>query len=194
MLPNQSPAEGDRGDRLDDAVNWAVSEGDDYYNWLEGAMEPEAFCVNLSDALQLAKKVSHQGVAQYVWPHPAPEGERGAIAIAIGGVLYRAEGSDINAPSPTNGLRSAFPWVTPGDSPNDFCMEPGLSKREWFAAMAMQGLLAAECAKTGDVHHPDHLAELAIVQANSLLGAFTPTPPADRACEELLAELRGDKA
>lgn len=43
--------------------------------------------------------------------------------------------------SEENGIKSAFPlrWDL---SPNEACVEFGLTKREYFAAMAMQGLLA----------------------------------------------------
>lgn len=41
----------------------------------------------------------------------------------------------------------------------------GLTKREYFAGLAMQGL----CSHSGDYHQPEHLAQDAIMYADALL-------------------------
>lgn len=46
-----------------------------------------------------------------------------------------------------------------------------LTKREMFAAMAMQGL----CSHSGDYHHPAHLAQDAVMYANALLAELERT-------------------
>lgn len=63
-----------------------------------------------------------------------------------------------------NGKESAFPFVEP---PTDCAVSGGLTKREYFAAMAMQGILAApnsyECTQ------PHIIANDAVLFADALL-------------------------
>ena len=47
----------------------------------------------------------------------------------------------------------------------EYPMEWGLTKREYFAAMAMQGL----CTHSGDYHTPENLASDAVMYADALL-------------------------
>lgn len=71
----------------------------------------------------------------------------------------------------TNGTSPAFPIVYFGDdSTRDG--NGGLTKRELFAAMAMQGILAAEDPR--DIWSPKGLADLAIERADALLSALYP--------------------
>ncbi|MCP4661014.1 MAG: hypothetical protein GY856_36900 [bacterium] len=56
-------------------------------------------------------------------------------------------------------------------NPQRPCTEPGLTKREYFAAMAMQGELAAQSEEDGmwDQNSPEHLAERCVAFADALL-------------------------
>lgn len=65
---------------------------------------------------------------------------------------------------PTNPEASAFPW--------NECTEDGLSKREYFAAKAMQGMLATE---RGWDESAERLAALAIAQADALIAELNRT-------------------
>lgn len=61
----------------------------------------------------------------------------------------------------------AFPFVAPGYEP-----EGGLTKRELFAAMAMQGMCAGQywggnVDKKPELHKP--IAEIAVLMADALL-------------------------
>lgn len=46
-----------------------------------------------------------------------------------------------------------------------YCDQTGLTKREMFAAMALQGL----CSHSGDYQLPQHLAQDAVMYADALL-------------------------
>ncbi|MBD2107414.1 hypothetical protein [Nodosilinea sp. FACHB-13] len=49
----------------------------------------------------------------------------------------------------------------------------GLTKREYFAALAMQGLLASErVGEPGSVRHPGNVADLAVDQADELIASL----------------------
>lgn len=151
---------------------------------------PQCICERLDVAIEQAKDYSKRWPEPcYIWHWPEPANAKpAAIGIACEGSLYmRGEWESAIAdwaidqavkatePSiqaaiddviyPTNPLRSAFPWVAPGEGgPGDFVMEPGLTKREFFAAMAMQGHLAG-----GDYWEPAHLAEASLEKADALL-------------------------
>ncbi|MEM1279206.1 MAG: hypothetical protein AAGG53_04095 [Cyanobacteria bacterium P01_H01_bin.152] len=63
----------------------------------------------------------------------------------------------------------AFPLADHGEF-----LAPGLTKREWFAAMALQGLLAAE---TENYHcPPKQTAQMAVERADFLIAALNPAP------------------
>ena len=95
------------------------------------------------------------------------------------------EGMDMHSPAPwkvdrgcildANGDFPAFPtWEMGGQGPEPSC--DGLTKREWFAAMAMQGLLARLGAGEGGVRNgiafeSVKMADLVISQLNA-----TPSP------------------
>lgn len=49
--------------------------------------------------------------------------------------------------------------------PTRYRNHTGLTKREHFAAMAMQGL----CSHSGDYHLPEHMAKDAVMYADALL-------------------------
>lgn len=51
----------------------------------------------------------------------------------------------------------------------------GLTKREYFAAMALQGL----CAHSGDYHAPEHLASDAVMFADAVLAELERTNEPD---------------
>jgi hypothetical protein len=69
-------------------------------------------------------------------------------------------------PSPTNPLRSAFPWtVNPCE---DFSVEPGLSKREWMAAIVASGAVAKDLVPAVDI------ADECVVLADALLKRLGP--------------------
>lgn len=72
--------------------------------------------------------------------------------------------------SEENGIKSAFPlrWDL---SPNEACVEFGLTKREYFAAMAIQGLIAGNYQfGAGNVEtHRATIAEEACLYADALL-------------------------
>lgn len=59
----------------------------------------------------------------------------------------------------------AFPSAAASET--GFHYREGLTKRELFAAMAMQGMLAAD-----DSQHPDYCARHAVRYANALLAAL----------------------
>lgn len=47
---------------------------------------------------------------------------------------------------------------------------PGLTKREWLAGLAMQGLLASiEDFRKGAMYHPEDVSELSVQYADALL-------------------------
>ena len=66
-----------------------------------------------------------------------------------------------------NGEQSAFTGIV-----NEAC-QPGLTKREYLAAMAMQGMLAnlnGAMMKGGTkTLHPDHISEMSVIHADALL-------------------------
>lgn len=67
---------------------------------------------------------------------------------------------------------NAFPWVGHGE---EYLAYPGLTKRELFAAMAMQGLLASE-SENWHVGHPHAVAKNALDYADALIKALQPPP------------------
>lgn len=69
-----------------------------------------------------------------------------------------------------NGDDMAFPVLDRTATPND-TLQLGLTKRELFAGMAMQGILAAG---TGDDRHERALA--AVGHADALIAALAETP------------------
>jgi len=78
----------------------------------------------------------------------------------------------------TEGDHSIHPSVVTQEIPNDWreidIKIPGLTKREYFAAMAMQGMLqmGAQTENGGLTRHPNDLAKLAINQADALIEAL----------------------
>jgi hypothetical protein len=65
----------------------------------------------------------------------------------------------------------AFPFVIDSGA-----IEPGLTKRELFAAMAMQGMCAAEDYE-GSRWDPVPLAKVAVMRADALLSALKEVQP-----------------
>lgn len=61
---------------------------------------------------------------------------------------------------------------------NDFENVPGMTKREYFAAMAMQGLIAGKwaCPDTSNVS-PEAISPLAIMHADALLSELEKQNP-----------------
>lgn len=66
-----------------------------------------------------------------------------------------------------NGEQGAFPKRADG------APQTGLTKREYFAAMAMQGMLAnlnGAMMKGGTkTLHPDHISEMSVIHADAVL-------------------------
>jgi hypothetical protein len=66
-----------------------------------------------------------------------------------------------------NGEQGAFPKRADG------APQTGLTKREYFAAMAMQGMLAnlnGALMKGGTkTLHPDHISEMSVIHADAVL-------------------------
>ncbi len=56
--------------------------------------------------------------------------------------------------------------------PDPSCRTAGLTKREWFAGMALQGLLAEDGSSSG---YPD-AADMAIKQADAMLAQMAEMP------------------
>jgi hypothetical protein len=67
-----------------------------------------------------------------------------------------------------NSEQAAFPLVYDGPNANSFCHD-GLTKREYFAAMAMQGLLSADARYNNRTDDRKSLAKDAIAFADELL-------------------------
>ena len=92
-----------------------------------------------------------------------------------GGIL---QGDDYGIPDKTraefNAHSSAYPLFSPGVAGVSF----GLTKRELFAAMAMQGMLSvfdeASLPHTWE-GHPDALASIAVKCADALVNELTTT-------------------
>lgn len=68
--------------------------------------------------------------------------------------------------SHTQANESAFPWVSSEG-------EPGMTMREWFAGMALQGL----CAHDGPPYSEDEIAEIAVGMADALLAELRKEKP-----------------
>jgi hypothetical protein len=66
----------------------------------------------------------------------------------------------------TNDGGPAYPFIFPDESQNRFgqMAEPGMSKREYFAAMAMQGAIAGQTR-----HDLDKVAEVSVQMADALI-------------------------
>ena len=69
----------------------------------------------------------------------------------------------------TTANEAAFPLI----SPDGMAVNQGLTKREYFAAMAMQGMLSA--CNGFDNRGQKYLAECAISQADALIKALNET-------------------
>lgn len=68
-----------------------------------------------------------------------------------------------------NGIDLAFPFNERNDDGTHFFAHDGLTKRELFAAMAMQGLLASDAPD-------DFVARWAVSAADALLTALNAEP------------------
>ena len=71
----------------------------------------------------------------------------------------------------TNGQELAFPFVETREMQGE-SISFGLTKREHFAAMAMQGMLSDECGGQGPSWNADACAARACQFANALLRAL----------------------
>ena len=109
---------------------------------------------DLHQAFDYAKYGS-TGCTLVVW---GAYGPNPVVAIAHEGQMFYGDST-----APTNHLRSAFPWVCPEDG---FSMEPGLTKREHLAGMALQGLLAGDIDNKWEV---EDVARIAALAADALL-------------------------
>lgn len=83
-----------------------------------------------------------------------------------------------------NGNEAAFPRVTSYEHPDDFDnfrdvrSDGGLSKREWFAGLAMQGMLAGFATETDIPHQhiPVTIASFSVMCADALLAELAKEP------------------
>jgi hypothetical protein len=131
-------------------IQWAVTSTLALTTALVQDIDDAVIFDDLKEAFEAAKDGTTGGGTLMVW---GLHGSRDVIAIAHNGHLYFADDQlqdkiqgDLlqiplsePEPSPTNPLRSAFPWaVNPCE---DFSVEPGLSKREWMAATVAAGFL-----------------------------------------------------
>jgi len=72
----------------------------------------------------------------------------------------------------TRRYESAYPCVIP-DTTADFAEQTGLSKRELFAAMALQGLLAADSDFTGSLEDfIKSVTKTSVLYADALINAL----------------------
>ncbi len=71
----------------------------------------------------------------------------------------------------TNGQELAFPFVETREMQGE-SISFGLTKREHFAAMAMQGMLSDECGGVGQTWPADACANRACLFADALLRAL----------------------
>lgn len=72
----------------------------------------------------------------------------------------------------TNGNETIIPHEVKNQKGETIFISQGLTKREYFAAMAMQGM-ASNCYKD----HPDqHIAEFSVLLADALIEALNKTP------------------
>jgi hypothetical protein len=141
-------------------IQWAVTSTLALTTALVQDIDDAVIFDDLKEAFEAARDGTTGGGTLMVW---GLHGPRDVIAIAHNGQLF-FECSDPSEvwthngqlffecsgpsevltgsepePSPTNPLRSAFPWtVNPCE---DFSVEPGLSKREWMAATVAAGFL-----------------------------------------------------
>jgi len=156
------------------SVQWAVT-GE--LCWLTRAIaEIPQDCIfdDLKDALEEAKRLTHGAntIGYYIW---LLNERRSLVAIARGGKLFYSYNTDEPHPDsrnivpPTNPLRAAFPWAI--DPTQDFCVEPGLSKREWMAGTFMGALMESDELCTGE------MAEIAVSAADALLKALSGEAP-----------------
>ena len=65
-----------------------------------------------------------------------------------------------------NGNDSAFPWDDKNGDGSHYHAHSGMTKREYFAALAMQGMLANP---TGDAVYASSYAKAAVTSADALL-------------------------
>jgi hypothetical protein len=165
-------------------IQWAVTSTLALTTALVQDIDDAVIFDDLKEAFEAAKDGTTGGGTLMVW---GLHGPRDVIAIAHDGHLFFGD-SEISVEvlppepmpisphwSPDNPQHSAFPWtVNPCE---DFSVEPGLSKREWMAAMAMQGLLASEDPSSPElgIRTSAEVAALAIDQADVLLERLGPT-------------------
>ena len=79
-------------------------------------------------------------------------------------IKVMTEGNDLAYPDPMRGAEQSFSNQDPSSNPS------GLTKREYFAAMAMQGLIAN--APNGHLSNSKQGCELAIQWADDLITAL----------------------
>ncbi|MGD1904439.1 MAG: hypothetical protein ACFB0C_00425 [Leptolyngbyaceae cyanobacterium] len=187
MLSNTRPAEGDRGDRLFDSPDakdniWLATDYDELQHKDGDRFDDDEF-TDLQTAINNAIKWSiASGEPLYVWhwPHKEPQG-RFPLLITIQDRIYLTPGhlvameqcesnsEDRYTDNPTNANRSAMPWVLTDNG--ETTMEPGLTKLEWFAGMAMKGLLAnPACGQTFPKY--EEVSALAMAQAADMLATL----------------------
>jgi hypothetical protein len=168
-------------------IQWAVTSTLALTTALVQDIDDAVIFDDLKEAFESAKDGTTGGGTLMVW---GLHGPRDVIAIAHNGHMFFAVNepktdpgmsfmslSEFDDLTPDNRLTSAFPYVIPGDGPGDFQLEPGLTKREWMAAMAMQGLLASEDPSSPElgIRTSAEVAALAIDQADVLLERLGPT-------------------
>lgn len=163
-------------------VLWAVTSEKD---WLQRNIPHRSrLFEELKDALEYAK--AFIGCA-YVWL----ANERGGL-VAMGreGKLFYSFEPSLSAESTTkeivpasNPLRAAFPWTI--DPSEDFCIEPGLSKREWLAGSVMAAMMGSDLEFDAATDPIEEIAQHSVLAADALLRVLAephrePSKPAKR--------------
>ncbi len=64
---------------------------------------------------------------------------------------------------------SVYPFVTHGGIHDHQCFAPGITKREYYAALAMQGMSANPVFDNAE---PETIAKCAVIQADALIAAL----------------------
>jgi hypothetical protein len=158
-------------------IQWAVTTEENFKSALVTSLEDGVVFDELKDAFEAARDASSEtGEILMVW---GLHGQRSVMAIAHHGRLfYEAHGDGdpqhladvaMSHPycSPYNPQRSAFPWtINPCE---DFSVEPGLTKREWMAAIVASGAVAKDLVPAIDV------ADECVTLADALLQRLGPT-------------------
>jgi hypothetical protein len=160
-------------------IQWAVTSTLALTTALVQDIDDAVIFDDLKEAFEAAKDGTTGGGTLMVW---GLHGPRDVVGIAHNGHMFFAVNepktdpgmsfmslSEFDDLTPDNRLTSAFPYLIPGDGPGDFQLEPGLTKREWMAAIVASG--AVQCVEA----LTDDLADNSVLIADALLKRLGPT-------------------